>query len=98
MTINAYDQGDLVRSSATFATAAGVATDPAVVKCQYKNPAGVTVTLTYLTDVALVRDSMGNYHVDIDAATKGAWYVRWYATGTGQSAGERQFLVLTSAF
>ncbi len=98
MTINTYDQGDLVRVSAWFAAAAGGATDPAVVKCQHKNPAGTTVTLTYGVDAALVKDSVGNYHVDIDASIEGAWYVRWYSTGTGQAAGESQFLVVTSAF
>lgn len=98
MTINAYTLGKVVRVSAAFTTAAGVATDPTLVLCKYKNPAGIVTTLTYGTDAALVRDSAGNYHVDLDAATEGAWYVRWYSTGSGQTAEESQFLVPTSAF
>jgi hypothetical protein len=90
------DQGDLVRSSAAFTTAAGAAQDPTVVICKVKIPAGTITTYTYLTDVALVRDSAGNYHLDVNAATAGTYWVRWYSTGTGQAAEEEAFVVQAS--
>ena len=98
MTINTYIVGKLVRIHAAFTTAAGAFIDPEIVTLKHKDPLGVETTLTYPTDAALVKDSVGNYHVDIDAEIAGMWYVRWYSTGLGQTAEESQFLVLTSAF
>lgn len=97
MTINAYNKGDLVRVSAAFTNFVGKPIDPGVVICEYRNPARLRTALTYGTNAALVKDSVGNYHVDIDANVRGMWYVRWYSTGTGQTAAERQFLALESA-
>lgn len=88
-----YDKGDLVRVSGMFADSAGVATDPTVVKFSFTNPAGTTTTYTYPTDVQLVKDSTGNYHVDIDASSSGTWLYRFYSTGTGQAAAEGEFFV-----
>lgn len=88
-----YDKGDLVRVSAAFATSAGVATDPTTVKFSFTDPAGTTTTYTYSTDVQLVKDSTGNYHVDIDASSTGNWLYRFFSTGTGQAAAEGEFFV-----
>ena len=95
---NPYDKGDLVRVSAAFTTAAGAALDPTVVKCQVQTPAGTATTYTYGTDAALVKDSTGAYHLDIDAATSGEWCYRWYSTGTGQAAAEGRFSVTAGEF
>ncbi len=58
-----------------------------------RTPAGVTTTYVYLTDNELVKDSTGKYHVDINANAAGTWYYRFFSTGTGQAAEERQFEV-----
>jgi hypothetical protein len=94
---NTYDKGDLVRVSAAF-TSAGAAIDPTAVTAKYKTPAGTTTTLVYGTDGALVRDSAGNYHVDVDADEVGTWYYRFASTGTGQAASEEAFRVRATAF
>lgn len=88
-----YDKGDLVRATGTFTTSAGAATDPTAVFVKYTNPSGSITTLTYGTDAALVKDSTGVYHVDIDANAVGAWTYRFYSTGTGQAAAEGDFFV-----
>lgn len=93
---NIYDIGDLVRVTGTFTNAAGTAIDPTTVKAQIMDPSGNVSTLVYGTDVAVVRDSAGVYHTDISIDEAGHWQVRWYATGTGQSAGESYFQVLRS--
>ena len=81
------DKGDLAHCAFTFATSAGAATDPTVVKFSYRKPGGTsTTTLTYGVEVALVRSAVGSYYVDLDMDTVGLWHVRAYATGTGQSA------------
>lgn len=95
---NRYDVGDLVRASGSFTNAAGTAVDPTAVFAKYKDPAAAVTTLTYGVDAALVRDSAGNYHVDINANLAGHWCYRFYSTGTGQAAEEGTFIVDPSCF
>lgn len=98
MSVNTYQLGDLVRCSGPFTNAAGTAIDPTAVLFEVKDPAGTLTTYTYGTDAELVRDSAGNYHVDVDANLPGTWYYRFYSTGTGQAADEASFIVETSQF
>lgn len=97
---NAYDVGDLVRVTGRFTTAAGALLDPTVVLCQVLTPAGVKTTYTYGVDPQVVKDSPGDgvYHLDISITAQGAWFYRWYSTGTGQAAGEEVFTALPSKF
>lgn len=94
----AYDLGDLVRIAGVFTNAAGTGIDPDDVFVKYKDPSGNVTTLTYGTDAELVRDSAGNYHVDVDADEAGHWDYRFYSTGTGQAAEEAFFRVDDSRF
>ena len=98
MATNTYDIGDLVRCSVLFEDAAGTNIDPVTVSVKVKPPSGSTVTYVYLTDVALVKESTGLYHVDVSVTIAGTWWFRWYSTGTGQAAGERKFWVTVSKF
>lgn len=95
---NHYSKGQVVRVSALFENAAGTDLDPTAVLMKYKDPSGNITSLVYLTDAELVKDSTGNYHVDIDADESGAWYYRFYSTGTGQTANEGSFQVDVSNF
>lgn len=95
---NTYDKGDLVRVAAVFTNTAGTAIDPTAVLFQFRGPGVDTTDYTYGTDTELVKDSTGNYHVDINANASGKWYYRFYATGTGQSADEDYFAVARSKF
>ena len=94
----AFDKGDLVRCTGTFTNSAGTVVDPTVVLFKVKSPAGTTTTYTYGTDVEVVRDSAGVYHVDVDGNAAGQWYYRVYSTGTGQAAEEGRFSVDGSEF
>lgn len=96
--MNVYDKGDLLRCSGTFTDADGIAQDPTAVFFKYKTPAGTTITYTYGTDDELVKDSNGNYHVDLDLDEVGTWSYRFYSTGTGQAAAEGQFFVQQTEF
>ena len=99
MATNYYEKGDLLRCSVTFtSTPSGADLDPTPHLFSYKTPAGVTTILTYGVDGALVKDSVGDYHVDLDANATGTWWFRWYSTGTGQSADEGAFNVRGSQF
>lgn len=94
---NTYDVGDLIRVSAAF-TSSGAALDPTALTARYKTPSGATTTLVYGTDAGLVKDSTGNYHVDVSATEAGVWYYRFASTGTGQAASESAFRVRATAF
>jgi hypothetical protein len=96
--MNIYDKGDLVRCSVIFATAAGIAMDPAAVKFQFTTPAGVTTIYTYGTDASLVKDSTGNYHVDVNADEYKKYLYHWYSTGIGKAAKQGAFYVQEGNF
>lgn len=97
MSKNVFDVGDLVRCSAVFNDGAADV-DPSTVTFKVKTPSGAVTTYVYNTDVQLVKDSTGNYHVDVSATAPGEWAVRYSSTGTGQAAGERRFRVQPSLF
>lgn len=90
---NLYDLGDLVRVAGTFKNTSGVTIDPTTVAFKVRAPGGAVTTYVYPTDGALVRDSIGNYHVDVSANAAGTWRYRWESTGTGQAAEEGAFVV-----
>lgn len=94
---NTYDVGDLIRVSAAF-TSAGAAIDPTAVTAKVKAPTGTTTTLVYGVDAGLIKDSVGNYHIDVSATEMGTYVYRFAATGTAQSASESSFRVRASAF
>ncbi len=93
-----YDIGDLVRCSGAFTNTLNVPIDPTVVICKIKPPSGVVVIYTYGIDAALVKDSVGNYHLDVNANAPGVWRYRFYSTGIGQAAQEESFEVRPSYF
>lgn len=94
---NTHDYGDLVKVSVTFRNASdNTVMDPDVVKLTYRKPGGTVVTLVYLTDAALVKDSTGVYHADLGANESGQWYYRWWSTGDGQAADEGTFEIKSS--
>lgn len=90
--MNTYDNGDLVRCTGNFQTG-GVDVDPTTVSFKFKTPAGVVTTYTYPASAQLVKDSTGDYHVDLSANEDGQWWFRFESTGTGQAASEQAFYV-----
>lgn len=96
--MDSFVVGNLVRVSVVFTNTAGAAVDPTVVKCLVRTPAGVTTTLTYGTDAALIKATTGSYYLDVDASSEGIWYYRFYSTGTGQAAADGAFAISDSVF
>lgn len=95
---NTHDYGELVRLTAAFTDADGSAIDPNAVYVQVKDPAGNITTYQYNVDAEVVKDSVGNYHIDINANQAGIWHYRWYSTGTGQAAEEAWYKIDRSEF
>ncbi len=98
MSVNIYDNGDLIIVSAVFTDSVGAAIDPSTVTFKFKDPAGTTTTYLYGTDAELVRDSVGNYHVDLSPTVRGDYLYRYESTGTGQAAEEHSFSVRRGNF
>jgi hypothetical protein len=96
MTINVYDKGDLVQLPASFVNDSNVATDPTGVSVKVMKPDGTTVTYTYLTDVEVVKDSTGNYHLDLAISLAGVYKYKWFGTGAVTTAEGGQFTVKPS--
>ena len=83
--MDVFNLGQKVRISAVFAGEDGEAADPSAVYAVVKEPGEAAITYTYGTDAELVRDSVGNYHLDQGLETAGIWAVRWYSTGNVQA-------------
>jgi hypothetical protein len=93
MSLSNYVKGDLVRLSAVF-TVSGVATDPTTVTCTVRDPGGTETT------PAATKDSIGNYHVDVDltSAKSGVWQYEFLGTGACQAAMVGEFFVEPNVF
>ena len=82
-----YDFNDTIGASVTF-TVNGSNADPDTVIFEQQAPDGVIVSYTYLTDVELIKDGTGQYHVVMMLDQAGRWWKRW--EGVGSAAGTTQ--------
>lgn len=98
---NEYDVGDLIRCSGAFTNISNVAVDPDNVHFKVRDPSLNTTSYQYGVDAEVVRDSVGNYHVDVDVDEAGYWWFRFYGLagdGSNQGAEEQVFKVAPSKF
>ncbi len=77
-------------------TVSAVATDPTALTFRHKDPAGTLTAFDWGTDAELVRDSTGDFHVDLILSDSGRHHYRWEATGSAHGAEEASFDVRTS--
>ena len=100
---HAHYPGANVRASLTVTSkTTGAKVDPVPLVVLVQNPAGTITSLTYGVDAAVVRDALGEYHVDIavpsanDSTAVGDWFVRAKGTGSSPGSGETFFNVKKS--
>lgn len=93
-----FSIGDVVRCRGTFTDIGNTAIDPTSVYFKIKDPSGTITTYTYGSSVELIKDSTGVYYIDIRATSAGRWQYRYYSTGTGEAAEERDFFVKATNF
>jgi uncharacterized protein YfaS (alpha-2-macroglobulin family) len=98
MSVNSYDKGDVVVVSAAFTDKLNAPVDPTTVTFKVRAPDGSVMTYVFGTDSELVKDSVGNYHVDVSVNLDGYWFYRYESTGTGQAAEEGQFQIKQGFF
>lgn len=90
MTTAAYDIGDLRRLSVAFKDINGAAADPTTVTFRMRKPDGTVTTYVFGTDSELVKDSVGNYHVDWTFALAGRHVWRFEGSAGGPVTTEEQ--------
>lgn len=73
--------GDVLRVDATFSVNA-VNTDPTTITFKQQPPNEALTTFVSGTDVEVVNDATGKYHVDVTLNKRGTWKFAWEATGT----------------
>lgn len=96
-----YDVGDVARLSCIFTklqSGRKVKADPTVVKVKVRDPNNRETTYTYGTDPEVVRDGVGEYHIDRPTSTVGEWWHRWIGTGAVATASEEKYTVRKSVF
>lgn len=91
---NVYDIGNIVVMSASFTDNSQNPIDPSTVEMIVKIPDGTTITYTYGVDISMVKDSVGNYHCEIDAEMVGDYICFWKGFGIGQGSDSRTFTVI----
>lgn len=90
-------EGELVRVTGVFTDLeTGASVDPAVVKFIYRRPDEERKELVYGTDVAVVREEAGVFHIDLLAAETGTWNYRWQSAEDKIGVAEGQVTVLPS--
>lgn len=93
-----YDIGDDVTIVGEWTTSAGELVDPAAVFCSVKKPDEVVTDYEYGVGADIVKVEDGKYKLVVDATQPGRWFYRWFSTGDGKAAGEREFVVARSQF
>jgi len=97
--INSYVRGTLARIAISIKNAAGTDVDPTTgPTVKYRNPAGTVTTKVYPTDTEVVKDSVGDFHIDVDADSEGKWSYYWSGIGTNKGADKGEFIVLDDVF
>lgn len=94
--MSSYIPGELARLSLAVVNEAGDAADPGALRLKTRAQGGTVATLTYGVDVAIVKDSVGNYHADILLANAGLWAWRWELDAPNAGAVEGTITVLPS--
>ena len=93
-----YQIGDLARITVEFRNVAGALIDPTGVSFLHTPPSGTAaLPLVYGVDSAIVRDSLGLFHVDLSLGSAGLWRYQWVSTGTGQAAENGELFVESAA-
>lgn len=91
-----YRLNEVVKIDTTFKVS-DVLTDPTTVTLAVTNPSGTITTYLYGTNVELVKDSVGTYHLNVTANQLGLWQYVWTGTGAVESVKESYLTVTQGA-
>jgi hypothetical protein len=86
-----YELGDVAVLSVTF-TVAGTPTDPTTLTATVRKPAGTTTNYAY-NPGAIIRDSVGVFHLNVAADQAGDWTYKFVGTGAAADVETGSFYV-----
>lgn len=85
MATESYDLGDMRRMPAAFTDIDGNPADPTDVTFRMREPDGTVTSYVYGVDGELIRDSLGNFHVDWLYAQEGRHFCDFTGSGVVQA-------------
>ncbi len=95
--MNQYVEGETAVCRIEFRDVNDVLQDPGSTYFSYETPDGTVREYIFGTNAEIVRVSQGIYTVDLDTTGKpGTWHYRFFSTGTGKTARQSQFHVVTA--
>ena len=95
---NAYDEGQVVTLAMSFVDRDGAPFSPTSILVQLRDPVSHVVTEYDESDLQVIEDSEGEWHIDVDTRhfSEGVWAYKVYAEGDSASAREWAFIVKVS--
>ena len=93
MSSNSYLRGEVVRIALSLANTLGAAVDPGELLIKVRAEGQAILTYTYGVGIQIVRDALGEYHIDLPLPTPGTWYYRWEFSGANAGANEGSITV-----
>lgn len=89
-----YDKGDRAHLQGAFTDSAGDPADPGEVYFEIRFPDKTTTTYQYSVDAEVVKDSTGNYSMNLLLSTTGSYRYRIYSLVSGITADTGVFYVV----
>ena len=93
MSSKSYITGEVVRIALSLANTLGAAVDPGGLLIKVHAAGQAIVTYTYGVGIMIVRDALGEYHIDLPLTTTGTWVYRWEFSGANAGANEGSITV-----
>lgn len=93
-----FHVGDMAQIQVEFLTSDQVLFDPSGVSFMIMYPDTSRVSYVYSTDLQLIRDSIGKYHLNFPLTVSGVFTYQCKGTGSAMAVIERKFKVLPSVF
>ena len=84
MAANSYEVGDTTRLAGAWTNPKSTPNandpfDPTTIKISYRTPSGTLMTKEFGVGTEIVKDSVGNYYMDVALTESGRWYYRTYS-------------------
>ncbi len=95
---NIYLVGQVVRITAEVRGETGMLEDPGALMLMTRMNAGPVSSQAFGADVAVVRDEVGRYHIDLQLTAAGVLYYRWESNAPNAGAIEGELVIRAGRF
>lgn len=96
--MNAFEVGRTIRLGMNLTDLDNQPADPTGLTLKVMEPSGYVTTLTWQSDVEIVRADEGVFYVDWEIDQAGLHRYRWESTGHAQSLAESHFTARPNSF